>query len=130
MQLIYQMSVMGEYSDDAVRAFVEQHASDEDFEEDYFYSSINIFRMNRAAIDAAIERSSDNWKINRIAKVDLAILRLAVNEILFLHKDDIPVAATANEVVDLAKKYGSDSSGAFVNGVLGKIIRSDEDVVS
>jgi N utilization substance protein B len=125
MQLIYQMSVTEDYSDDAVSLFIEEYMSGNDFEDDYFTSSINLFRMNRASIDAEIEKASDNWKMSRISKVDLAVLRLAINEILFLKKDDIPAAATANEAVDLAKKYGSDSSGAFVNGVLGRILRSD-----
>jgi N utilization substance protein B len=125
MQLIYQMSVTDDYSDDAVGLFVEEHVTGNAYEEDYFSSSINLFRMNRASIDAEIEKASDNWKMNRISKVDLAVLRLAINEISFLKKDDIPAAATANEAVDLAKKYGSDSSGAFVNGVLGRILRSD-----
>jgi N utilization substance protein B len=125
MQLIYQMSVTDDYSDDAVSLFVEEHVTTDTYEKDYFSSSINLFRMNRVAIDAEIEKASDNWKMNRISKVDLAVLRLAINEISFLKKDDIPAAATANEAVDLAKKYGSDSSGAFVNGVLGKILRSD-----
>jgi N utilization substance protein B len=149
MQLIYQMSVTDDYSDAAVSLFVEEHVDGQGqrqdqgqgqgigsrdkpgmtggsgYEEDYFSSSINLFRMNRVAIDAEIEKASDNWKMSRISKVDLAVLRLAINEISFLKKDDIPAAATANEAVDLAKKYGSDSSGAFVNGVLGKILRSD-----
>ena len=66
---------------------------------------------------AELEKST-GWKTNRMAKVDLAIIRLAVYEIKF--EDDIPTKVSINEAVELAKKYGADESGAFVNGVLAK----------
>ena len=64
------------------------------------------------------EEKSTGWKTNRMAKVDLAIIRLAVYEIKF--EDDIPTKVSINEAVELARKYGADESGAFVNGVLAK----------
>ena len=69
-------------------------------------------------LDALIDEKSTGWKTNRMAKVDLAIIRLAVYEIKF--EDDIPTKVSINEAVELAKKYGADESGAFVNGVLAK----------
>lgn len=74
------------------------------------------------SIDELIQENSISWKKNRIAKVDLAILRLAVYEILY--RDDIPVSATANEAIELGKKYSSDESGKFINGILGNIIKN------
>ena len=71
-----------------------------------------------AELDALIDEKSTGWKTNRMAKVDLAIIRLAVYEIKF--EDDIPTKVSINEAVELAKKYGADESGAFVNGVLAK----------
>ncbi len=70
-------------------------------------------------IDKLIEGNSKGWKINRISKVNLAILRLAIFEIL--KRDDIPVSVSINEAVELAKNYDNEKSGAFVNGVLGAI---------
>lgn len=71
-----------------------------------------------AELDALIDEKSTGWKTNRMAKVDLAIIRLAVYEIKF--EDDIPTKVSINEAVELAKKYGADESGVFVNGVLAK----------
>jgi N utilization substance protein B len=68
-----------------------------------------------------IESNITGWAKERIAKVDLAILRLALYEIQF--RDDIPDSVAINEAIELAKKYSTDESGGFVNGVLGKIIR-------
>lgn len=70
-------------------------------------------------IDALIEEASSGWRINRMGKVDLTIMRLAIYEIRF--DDDIPVGVAINEAVELAKKYGEDNSFGFVNGILGKI---------
>ncbi len=72
-------------------------------------------------IDQFIQNNTTGWTKERIAKVDLAILRLALYEILF--RDDIPDSVSINEAIELAKKYSTDESGGFVNGVLGKIIR-------
>jgi len=72
-------------------------------------------------IDQIIQNNTTGWTKERIAKVDLAILRLALYEILF--RDDIPDSVSINEAIELAKKYSTDESGSFVNGVLGKIKR-------
>ena len=61
-------------------------------------------------------------KFDRIAKVDLSILRLAVYEILY--RDDIPVNVSINEAVELAKKYSGEKTGSFINGILGNFYRS------
>ena len=78
----------------------------------------NAIIEHMAELDALIDEKSTGWKTNRMAKVDLAIIRLAVYEIKF--EDDIPTKVSINEAVELAKKYGADESGAFVNGVLAK----------
>ncbi len=71
---------------------------------------------NNEEIDAVIERNLVNWKMNRISKVALAVLRLAVCEMLYF--DDIPVGVSINEAVELCKKYAAKDDYAFVNGVL------------
>ncbi|KAF0218931.1 MAG: N utilization substance protein [Geobacteraceae bacterium] len=74
---------------------------------------------NREAIDKSIEEKSKNWAISRMGKVDLNILRLAVCELLF--RDDIPKNVTMNEAIEVAKKFGTEESPAFVNGILDEI---------
>lgn len=71
-------------------------------------------------IDEKISSSAKGWKIDRIAKAELAILRLAVYEALY--DDAVPVGVAVNEAVELAKQYGDDNGAAFVNGILGKIV--------
>ena len=69
-------------------------------------------------LDAAINEVSKGWKTIRMGKVDLTLIRLAVYEIRF--EEEIPVKVSVNEAVELAKKYGTDDSPAFVNGILAK----------
>ena len=71
-------------------------------------------------IDEKISANAKGWKIDRIAKAELAILRLAVYEALY--DDGVPVGVAVNEAVELAKQYGEDNGAAFVNGILGKIV--------
>ena len=75
-------------------------------------------------IDKIINENTEGWDTERMGKVELAVLRLAVYEILF--DEEIPASVAINEAVEIAKKYGQESSGAFVNAILGKVARSDE----
>ena len=70
-------------------------------------------------IDAVVGEASKGWKVSRMAKVDLALIRLAVYEMKY--EEDVPVKVAINEAIELAKQYGSDDSPAFVNGVLAKL---------
>lgn len=72
-------------------------------------------------IDKEISERATGWTVDRMGKVDLAIIRLAVYEILF--DEDIPTGVAINEAVELAKKYGREESGSFVNGVLAKFAK-------
>ncbi len=79
---------------------------------------------NIAEIDAAIEKYSVGWKISRISKVALAVLRLAVCEIRYF--DDIPVKVSINEAVELCKKFASKDDYSFVNGILGSVSKEEK----
>ncbi|MBM3879191.1 MAG: transcription antitermination factor NusB [Verrucomicrobia bacterium] len=73
----------------------------------------------RAAVDAVIQQYAKNWHLHRMAVVDRNVLRLAVYEML--HRQDIPPVVSINEAVDIAKKYSTQDSGKFVNGILDRI---------
>lgn len=75
-------------------------------------------------LDEKISAASVNWSLERIAKVELTILRLATYEILY--EDDVPGSVAINEAVELANRYSEPSSGRFINGVLGTILRDKE----
>ena len=74
---------------------------------------------HRDEADALIKKHAQNWDLHRIAAVDRNILRLAIYEML--HRDDIPPVVSINEAVDIAKKFSTQDSGKFVNGILDKI---------
>lgn len=79
---------------------------------------------NVESVDAFIEKYAHGWKINRISKVALAVLRLAICEIKYF--DDIPVGVSINEAVELCKKYAAKDDSAFVNGILGSVSKEAE----
>lgn len=85
---------------------------------DYIRTKYEAIEARIPEIDAAVDEKSCNWSTGRMSRVDLTIIRLAVYEIMY--DSDIPTSVAINEAVELAKKYGQDSSGGFVNGVLAK----------
>ncbi len=72
-------------------------------------------------IDRMLNETSEGWKTSRMGKVDLAILRLAVYEMFF--DEDVPVSVAINEAVELGKRFGTDDSSSFINGILGKLAK-------
>ena len=94
------------------------HLNEEDL--NYIKEKFNKIIENIDSIDAEINDKSKGWKTSRMGKVDLSIIRLAVYEIK--NEDDIPVKVSINEAVELAKKFGTDDSASFVNGVLAKFV--------
>ena len=89
---------------------------DSSYLENRFAEIINCLQ----AIDEKIEAVSVGWKLGRIGKVELTILRLAAFEILY--DEEIPTGVAINEAVELAKKFGEDNSSSFVNGILAKLV--------
>jgi N utilization substance protein B len=85
----------------------------------FFLTLVNGVLEARREIDELIERFSKNWKIRRMSCVDRNVMRIAVYELL--HCEDIPPKVTINEAVDVGKKFGTDESGAFINGIMDSI---------
>ncbi len=75
-------------------------------------------------IDKLIEKCAPQWPLKQINKIDLAILRLSIFELM--HKKDVPPKVVVDEAVELGKQYGSESSSGFINGVLGKLITEEK----
>lgn len=92
---------------------------------DYAREAAETVRAHRDEIDEVIHRFSLKWKVHRLPKVTLSILRLAICEIAYL---GTPVGAVIDEAVELTKKYGGDEDPAYVNGVLGGYARSLDQV--
>ncbi len=89
----------------------------------YIIEVINGIKKNEADIESKIEENiKKDWTLSRISKIDISLLKLGIYEILY---SKLPYKVVINEVVELAKAYGDDSSKAFVNGVLASIVKKD-----
>ena len=121
LQVLYQLDVRKEKpSATILKNFWKQNECDEDvkaFAEDLIKGTYkHLVRIN-----SQIQVCAENWNVDRMATVDRNVLRLGAYEILY--RMDIPANVTINEAVEIAKKFGTDESGAFVNGVLDSIAK-------
>ncbi|HEY4619964.1 MAG TPA: transcription antitermination factor NusB [Nitrospirota bacterium] len=82
---------------------------------------------NLDMIDDKIRLSASNWSIDRMAVVDRNILRMAVFELFYIK--DIPVKVTINEAIEIAKRFGEEESGSFVNGIIDRIVRDHQELL-
>ena len=104
---------------DTINLLLENNKNVSLSEKKYILNKTDLLLKNINNIDDKIKKSASNWKINRITKTDLAILRVGVFEILY--DNDIDLKIAINEAVNIAKEYGTDKSSSFVNGILGNI---------
>lgn len=118
MHLIFQMEAQEDCSLELRDLFLRDKKVPEQHQE-YILQGFDAAREHLKDVDARLNRYSEKWTTTRMPKADLAILRLAATEILYLA--DIPDAVAIDEAVDLAKKYGCDNSAKYINGVLGRI---------
>lgn len=109
--------------DDSIDEIVSSAEESDFFEvDDYILTVAGKVDEKQEEIDGMIEKNLVGWTIKRISKVSLAVLRLAVCEILYF--DDIPVSVSINEAVEITKKYSTAQDASFVNGVLGSVSKS------
>ena len=92
---------------------------------DYMKRVCNELSEHNYDIEEIITKHAKNWSLNRIAKVDLAILKLSICEIVYMNKE-VPVKVSINEAIDLAKLYCDDKSPKFINGILGSVVNDTE----
>lgn len=111
------------YTEDSVSSIIEnaREFREEDFD-DYAISITPQIIEKVDTLDKIIEENSEKWSMTRISKVALAILRLAIYEMIYM--ESVPVGVSINEAVELAKKFGGEDDGSFVNGLLGSIAKS------
>lgn len=119
MKLFYQLEMTKDYSDERIENFIEEN-SHENFDKDYILSVGNKLIENKDEVDNFINKHSKGWKLDRIGKVDLSIIRLAIVELLY--REDIPFKVSINEAIELAKRYSNEDSPSFINGVLGSVL--------
>jgi transcription antitermination protein NusB len=130
VQSLYQMEMNDVESAEAVEMLLEE-ASDQNEAElvitdeiqlkHYVVEHVNGIWEHKVAIDDILEHYLKGWQMSRLSRVDRQILRLATFEMIFAN--DVPAKVAVNEAIDLAKHFGTEDSGKFVNGVLGKMIQ-------
>lgn len=118
LQALFYMDMHRDPVEDPVAQFCSSFAPDKPTQP-FFHRLVDGVRENRKRIDTVIEQFSSNWKLSRMSCVDRNVLRIAVFELLFCA--DIPPKVTINEAIDVGKRFGTDESGAFINGILDSI---------
>ena len=122
MKMLYAASLGGEESMNEVLEQSEQADTLSDSDKTFLENLTFGVRERQEELDGVIAQYAQGWALNRLAKVDLTILRMAVYEIRYM--PEIPVGATVNEAVELAKRFGEDKSPGFINGILGSVARA------
>lgn len=111
--------------DESISTYIAEYSDFGKDEREFVLKEYRGINENLEEIDRCIDSFASGWSISRLAKTDLAILRIAVYEILY--SDEVPDKVAVNEAVELAKLFSSDKAPAFVNGVLSKVIKSRKD---
>lgn len=106
---------------DQIRMYFESLEELAPINEAYMQNKYEKILEHLDEIDGTLNLASSGWKVSRMSKVDVNILRLAVYEMKY--DEDVPVKVAINEAVELAKKFSGDDSSSFVNGILGKIAK-------
>lgn len=123
LQALYQIEITGDASAGAVDFFL-RHFEGTSATKEFARRLVSGVVSQQAAIDRLIDKHTENWKFDRLAKVDLIILRMATYEITFC--PDIPPPVSLDEAIEIGKRFGSTDSAAFINGVLDQIARAHE----
>ncbi len=103
-----------------IEIYCQEHGVQDGRDKEYIKLRLASLVSHLSEIDDLIEENAKGWKLDRIAKAELSILRVAVFEAVF--DEGIPVGVAINEAVELSKEYGGDHAPSFVNGILGKIV--------
>jgi len=119
VQFLYQSDLGGDSVGESLPLFWQTQIEAGDTARKFAEELIHGVIEHRAIIDEKIAKYTEHWDLPRIAAVDRNILRLAIYEMLF--RDDIPPVVSINEAVDIAKKFSTHESGAFVNGILDRL---------
>ena len=123
MELLFGMALSKNSYEETIETFIDNYEMDlNTIDLEYVKNTVKVVTENLEKIDSIIIESLVNWKLDRISKVNLTILRLAIGEMLFI--EDVPEKVAINEAIELTKKYSDEKSVSFINGVLDKAFKS------
>lgn len=123
LQVLYQIDLTQGSAADCIQNFWENHDETDASVKDFATQLISGTAANIKDIDERIAKHATNWQLERMATIDRNILRLAIYELIFLK--DIPTKVSINEAVDLAKRFSTEESGKFVNGILDSLSKQE-----
>lgn len=121
LQLLFLHDLSGVYNERVVANFWDENPADAETRE-FGQRLLSGALENLDAIDGTVGKLSAHWRLSRMAAVDRNVLRLAVFELCYC--PDIPIKVSLNEAIEIAKKFGSEESGAFVNGILDQVAKT------
>ncbi len=122
LQILFQLELTGsEVSDEVLEEFWEGNDEDDEVRE-FTGSVVKTTRKNLREIDETIKRAAEHWSLERMAAIDRNILRAATCELLY--RSDIPPSVVINEAIEIARKYSTEDSAPFINGILDKIAKA------
>ena len=123
MELLFSMEISKNSYEETIECFVEDYEMDlKTIDLEYIKKVMKSVTDYKEEIDEIIKNSLINWTIERVSKVNLIIVRLAIAEMLYI--DDVPEVVAINEAIELTKKYSDDKSVSFVNGALDKAFKN------
>ena len=122
MELVFSMMLTKESHDEVIETFVDNYEENiKNLDLDYIKEVLKGVEENKESIDNLIKENHQKWKIERVSKVNLAILRLAVYEMKYVN--DVPEKVAINEALEITKRYSDEKSVSFINGVLDNIYK-------
>ena len=120
-KLLYQIEIQKEINNEDIEIFFENNEINSEEAKEYIKDIVNGINLNSKEILEQISKNlKEDWDIERVSKVNLALLKLAIYEIKY---KELPYKVVINEVVELAKKYGEETSKTFVNGILASVVK-------
>lgn len=122
-KLLYQIEIQKEVSNEDIELFFENNQINSEEAKEYIEDVINgVAKESTDIIEEISKNLKQDWEIDRISKINLALLKLAIYEIKY---KKLPYKVVINEVVELAKKYGEETSHSFINGILASVVKGE-----
>ena len=122
-KLLYSMEIQKEYEEEQIELYFENNEITDEKTQAYVKDIWDGIKEHKEEITQKISSNLKvEWKLERLSKIDVALLKLAIYEMLY---KKIPFKVAINEVIELAKKYGEDNSPSFINGILASIVKKD-----
>ncbi len=122
-KLLYQIEIQKEINNEELEIFFENNEIESQDAKEYIKDVVNGINSHSKEINELISKNlKKDWEIDRISKINLALLKLAIYEIKY---KELPYKVVINEVVELAKKYGEETSKVFINGILASVVKEN-----